>query len=77
MRGFHRQGLRGVMAIHGHGSDLPVTPLLTELANELPGPGREWHVWFEEPEYVGVAERHHLRPEHASWMEAFAFNRGG
>jgi creatinine amidohydrolase len=75
VRGFHRQGLLGVMVINGHRGNFPVVALLAELANELSGIRLGWHAWFDEPGVAAVAERHQLRSEHASWMEAFAFNR--
>jgi creatinine amidohydrolase len=75
VRSFHRQGLRGVMIVIGHGGNLPALAALSELANELLGLRLGLHAWFEESAVTAVAERHHLRTDHASWSEAFSFTR--
>jgi creatinine amidohydrolase len=75
VRGLHRQGFRGVLIVIGHGGNFPAISRLSELANELPDLRLGLHAWFEEPAVLAVAERHHLRPDHASWWEAFPFTR--
>jgi creatinine amidohydrolase len=77
VRSFHRQGLRGVMVVIGHGGNYPVLPALNELANELPALRLGLHAWFEEPAVTAVAERHQLMADHANWSEAFSFTRVG
>ena len=63
------------MIVNGHGGNSPAMTMLRELAGELPGLRLGLHVWFEAARALAVAERHHLRPDHASWWEAFAFTR--
>jgi len=35
VRSLHRQGLRGVMVVIGHGGNFPVLPVLNKLANDV------------------------------------------
>ena len=77
VRSLYHHGLCGLMVVIGHGGNFPVLPVLNQLANEMPGLRFGLHAWFEEPDVLAVAEKHHLKSDHANWSEAFSFTRVG
>jgi creatinine amidohydrolase len=74
-RSIYRQGFRRLLILNGHGGNEPARSRWMELINELPGLKINWYSWWTAQSVVGVAERHGLKPYHASWSEAFPFVR--
>jgi creatinine amidohydrolase len=75
VRSAYGQGFRRMLVLNGHGGNSGLKARLTELANLLPGLQVVWYAWWTAPSVLAVADRYHLRPEHANWLEAFHFNR--
>jgi creatinine amidohydrolase len=69
------QGFRRLLVLNGHGGNDPARSRWGELINELPGLKINWYSWWTAQSVVGVAEKHELKPYHASWSEAFPFVR--
>jgi creatinine amidohydrolase len=49
--------------------------LLAELANDLAGLKVDWYSWWQAASVQAVAADAGLTPNHANWLEAFAFCR--
>jgi len=71
----HRQGLRGVLVLNGHGGNAGMEPALRELLNHLPGLRLRIHNWWKGPAAVQFYAENQLPPAHANWSENFSFNR--
>lgn len=68
-------GFRRILVVNGHGGNDLAGPKMVELANRLSGLKVSWYSWWESQAVNDLAAKHHLLPEHASWMEAFYFTR--
>ena len=75
VRSVYSQGFRRILVLNGHGGNAGASPLLVELANNLPGLRLAWYAWWQAPGVATVAAKHNLKTAHASWMEAFPFTR--
>jgi creatinine amidohydrolase len=71
----HRQGLKRVLVLNGHGGNGGMDFALRELANKLPGLVVQIHHWWRGPAAVQFYAEHKLAPAHANWSENFPFNR--
>jgi creatinine amidohydrolase len=75
IRSVNHQGFRRIVILNGHGGNTPAKVFLGELVNELPKLKIAWYEWWKAPSVEAVAEFHHLKSFHASWIEAFPFVR--
>lgn len=75
VRSVYRQGFRRLLILNGHGGNDSARSRLYELANQLPGLKIAWYAWWTAHSVIGVAEKHQLKPTHASWLENFPFTR--
>jgi creatinine amidohydrolase len=71
----HKSGFRRVLVLNGHGGNDPVRSRLYEIANNLPDLRLAWYAWWQSHSIETVAQRHGLKPSHASWLENFPFTR--
>jgi creatinine amidohydrolase len=75
VRSVHAQGFRRLLVANGHGGNDPARAVLAELVNELPGLKVSWYSWWQAPSVAALAQQAGLSPNHANWLEAFAFCR--
>jgi len=75
VRSVYGYGFRRLLVLNGHGGNDPARGRLTELANTLPELKVAFYAWWTAHNREEVALRHHLKPSHANWLEAFAFTR--
>lgn len=75
VRSAYRQGFRRVLVLNGHGGNEPARGRLYEVANDLPDLHIAWYAWWQSHSVQAAAQRYDLKPAHASWLEAFPFNR--
>jgi creatinine amidohydrolase len=68
--GFHR-----ILILNGHGGNDAVRGRLYELANRNPALQLAWYAWWTANSVLEVAQKHELKPSHASWLEAFPFTQ--
>lgn len=73
----YRQGFRRLLFLNGHGGNQGVREVLSELANRLPGLRPAWYSWFDSQSVQTILQEHEIKGFHASWFEAFPFNRVG
>ena len=73
MRSAYRHGFRRILVMNGHGGNEPARGRLYELADQLSGLRLVWYAWWQSHSVQQVALKYDLRPNHASWMEAFPF----
>jgi len=73
VRSAHRHGFRRILVLNGHGGNEPVRGRLYEVADSLPALRLRWYSWWTSHSVEQVAARHHLKPSHANWLEAFPF----
>ncbi len=71
----YQTGFRRILILNGHSGNNIVRAKLVEMANSLPELKFSWYSWWESNGVQNLAEKYHLAPEHASWMEAFPFTR--
>ena len=71
----YQTGFRRILILNGHSGNNIVRTKLDELANSLPELKFSWYAWWESNGVQDLAQKYHLAPEHASWMEAFPFTR--
>lgn len=71
----YQTGFRRILILNGHSGNNIVRTKLVELANSLPELKFSWYAWWESNGVQDLAQKYHLAPEHASWMEAFPFTR--
>jgi creatinine amidohydrolase len=74
-RSVYGYGFRRLLILNGHGGNNPARPRLVEVANQLPGLELAWYAWWDSHTVEALAQKHQLKPTHASWMEAFSFTR--
>jgi creatinine amidohydrolase len=74
-RSVYAQGFKRLLFVNGHGGNTPVTALLHELVNALPGLQADWYAWWLAPSVKAVMAEAQLEGYHANWEEAFAFCR--
>ncbi len=75
VRSAYGHGFRRILLLNGHGGNDPARARLYELANSLTGLRLAWYAWWQAHAVLDVAEKHELKPMHASWLEAFSFTR--
>lgn len=73
LRSAYRHGFRRILVLNGHGGNDGARARLYEAANNLPGLRLAWYAWWQAHSVVETAQRHGLKPSHASWLEAFHF----
>ncbi|HEX7972815.1 MAG TPA: creatininase family protein [Anaerolineales bacterium] len=73
IRSAYGHGFRRILALNGHGGNDAARTRMYELANELPGLRLGWYAWWTAHSVIDVAQKHELKPSHASWLEAFPF----
>ena len=71
----YKSGFRKILVLNGHGGNDPVRLRLFEIANSLPDLRMVWYAWWQSHSIEAVAQRHGLKPSHASWLENFPFTR--
>ena len=71
----YQTGFRRILILNGHSGNSIVRSKLVELANSLPDLKFSWYSWWESNGVQDLAQKYHLAPEHANWMEAFPFTR--
>jgi creatinine amidohydrolase len=75
VRSVYGYGFRRLLILNGHGGNNPARARLVEVANQLPGLQLAWYAWWDSHTVEALAQKHQLKPTHASWMEAFSFTR--
>jgi len=75
VRSAYGYGFRRFLLLNGHGGNDPVRGRLYELANQLPDLKLAWYAWWTAHSVAEVAQKHSLKPAHASWLEVFPFTR--
>jgi creatinine amidohydrolase len=75
VRSAYAHGFRRILVLNGHGGNDAARTRLYELANELPDLRLAWYAWWTSHSVAEVAQRHELKPTHASWLENFPFTR--
>lgn len=73
VRSAYGHGFRRILVLNGHGGNDGARSRLYELANELPDLRLAWYAWWTAHSVEAVAQKHGLKPAHASWLEAFPF----
>jgi creatinine amidohydrolase len=73
VRSAYASGFRRLLILNGHGGNDPARGRLYELANALPDLRLGWYAWWQAHSVQAVAQKHGLKPSHASWLEAFPF----
>ena len=73
----YQHGFRRVLLLNGHGGNDAARARLYEVASQLPDLRLAWYAWWQAHSVVEAAQRHGLKPAHASWLEAFSFTRVG
>ncbi len=73
VRSAYRHGFRRLLVLNGHGGNDGARARLYEVADDLPGLRLAWYAWWTSHSVSEVAQRHQLKPTHASWLEAFSF----
>jgi creatinine amidohydrolase len=77
VRSAHHHGFHRVLVLNGHGGNDCARARLYEVASELKDVRLVWYAWFQSHSVLEVAQRHGLKPAHASWLEAFSFTQVG
>ncbi len=75
LESLYSSGFRRILLLNGHSGNNIVYAKLVELANSLDGLKMSWYSWWESSGVQVLAQKYQLKPEHASWMEAFSFTR--
>lgn len=75
LNSLYQAGFRRILLLNGHGGNNIVRAKLVEVANSLQGLKLSWYSWWESNAVQVLAQKYQLKPEHASWMEAFPFTR--
>lgn len=75
VRSVYGYGFRRILFLNGHGGNDLVRGRLYEIANQLSDLRFSWYAWWQSNSVEQVALKHHLKPSHASWLEAFPFTR--
>ena len=73
VRSAQRQGFRRILLLNGHGGNDGARARLAELTNEMTELQISWYSWFTSHRVQLIAEKHHIKPSHANWLEAFPF----
>lgn len=73
VRSAYGHGFRRMLIINGHGGNSPARSHLQEVNNALPDLKLNWYDWWLSHSVEEVALKHHLKPAHANWLEAFSF----
>jgi creatinine amidohydrolase len=73
VRSAYGHGFRRILVINGHGGNSPARSHLQEVNNTLPDLRLNWYDWWLSHSVEEVAIKHHLKPAHANWLEAFPF----
>jgi creatinine amidohydrolase len=73
VRSAYQTGFRRILLLNGHGGNSPVCTQLAEVANSLPEIQLRWYDWWLSHSVEVVGLKHHLKPAHANWLEAFPF----
>lgn len=71
----YKNGFRRILVLNGHGGNNIVSTKLVEVQNQYSDLKISWYSWWESHGVTALAQKYDLNPEHASWMEAFQFNR--
>ncbi len=74
-RSVYRAGFRRLLFLNGHDGNEGARTLLYELANDLPGLQVSWYAWWLSHSVSNIWQKYELKPAHANWLEAFAFNQ--
>ena len=75
VRSVYGQGFRRILVLNGHGGNDGARARLYELASELDGLRLAWYAWWTAHSVLEVAQKHELKPSHASWLEVFPFTK--
>ncbi len=68
-------GFRKILLLNGHDGNVPIKTFSVELLNELPDLRLNWYSWWATQTAADIAKNHNLQTGHASWFEAFEFNK--
>lgn len=75
LESLYSTGFRKILLLNGHSGNSIVYTKLVELANSLHGLKISFYSWWESNGVQVLAQKYQLKPEHASWMEAFPFTK--
>jgi creatinine amidohydrolase len=73
VRSAYRQGFRRILVLNGHGGNTPVKQHLGTVNNDLSDLKLRWYDWWSSHSIQAVAQKHNIKPNHANWLETFAF----
>lgn len=71
----YQAGFKRILVLNGHSGNNTVYAKLVELENSLSDLKLSWYSWWDSNGVNMLAQKYQLVPEHASWMEAFAFTK--
>ena len=71
----YQQGFRRFLFLNGHGGNTPIREKLSEMINQAPGMKIDFYSWYDSSRVQEVAKTHQITGYHASWYEAFSFNK--
>jgi creatinine amidohydrolase len=73
VRSAYRHGFRRILLLNGHGGNTPIRHHLNEVNNDIPDLQMRWYDWWMSHSVEAIAQKHHIKPTHANWVEAFSF----
>jgi creatinine amidohydrolase len=73
VRSAYGHGFRRLLMLNGHGGNSPARNHLHQVNNDLPDLKLNWYDWWSSHSVEAVAQKHNIKPAHASWLEAFPF----
>lgn len=73
VRSAYGYGFRRILILNGHGGNSPARTHLHEVNNDLPDLKLNWYDWWLSHSVEATAVKHHIKPTHANWLEAFPF----
>lgn len=77
VRSAYGHGFRRILLLNGHAGNDPARGRLFEVAGQLDGLRLAWYAWWQSHSVAELAQKYHLKPAHANWLEAFPFTQVG
>jgi len=75
LRSLYGAGFRKILILNGHDGNMPIKTFVVELLNQLPDLQLRWYAWWATQTASEIAKKYNLTTKHASWFEAFDFNK--